>query len=125
MSGTTGAADSGEEPDALASRDHVVCEIRDEIEQRGYYLAHVDPLPAQALIDLRWAGQAAGRALGRQVRTFASAAGARQPGKISVVVVPVDASAAGDTWLSGPGRSVVEHVVGRQSDLSVRRSLSA
>ena len=98
--------------DPFASRDVTISEIVDQIERRGYLLAHVSPQPAQALIDLRWTAQMAGRRLGRQFRTYASAIGAQQSQKVTVVVAPLDLSVTADLEVREQVRSVIEEVLG-------------
>ena len=80
----------GRAPDAdmLRAREALTALIVAQINQNGYFIAHVDPQPHQQLIDLRWAAQVAGRVLGRRTRTHTSAIGARHPGKVTVLVAP-------------------------------------
>lgn len=89
--------------DALRAREALTAMIVAQINTNGYFLAHVDPQPHQQLIDLRWAAQVAGRVLGRRTRTHASAVGARQPGKITVLIAPDEVRTVTDDH----GRSVV------------------
>jgi hypothetical protein len=98
--------------DPFASRDVTITEIVDQIERRGYFLAHVSPQPTQALIDLRWAAQMAGRRLGRPLRTYASAIGAQQSQKITLVVAPLDLSVTDDVQTRELVRSVIDDLVG-------------
>jgi len=98
--------------DPFSSRDATIVEIVDQIERRGYFLTHVSPQPTQALIDLRWAAQMAGRRLGRQLRTYASAIGAQQSQKITLVVAPLDLSLTGDVRSRDQVRSVIEELAG-------------
>lgn len=84
--------------DAITAREHLMGMIADQIRDRGYYFADLAPNPPQALVDLRWAAQMAGRLIGCRTRTYASAVGQRVPMKIAVVVAPVDPSREGSRF---------------------------
>ena len=85
--------DTGEDArtgdDLIEGRECLVARIVEELGRQGYYLTHVGSHAGQALIDLRWAAQLAGRELGRRTRTYASTAGQRLPGMVTVIVAPV------------------------------------
>ena len=74
--------------DILCAREAMIDQIAARIDAQGYFLTHLDPHSPQHLVDVRWAAQAAGRMLGRRTRTLASTIGARQPGKVTVLVAP-------------------------------------
>jgi hypothetical protein len=99
----------GEVADA---REILIGTIVDEVRRYGYFLVYVDPHPFQRVIDLRWAAQNAGRALGRRLRTYTSAVGAQQKGLVSVVVAPANIPAHDnvrvmvDRIVSAPGDDV-------------------
>jgi hypothetical protein len=76
------------ERNAITARDSLMGRIVNQIRQRGYYIADVDPSPEQAFIDLRWAARMAGRVLGYRTETHTSALGGRLPMKITIVVTP-------------------------------------
>jgi hypothetical protein len=94
------------------ARDVLIGTIVDEVRRCGYFLVYVDPHPFQRVIDLRWAAQNAGRALGRRLRTYTSAVGAQQKGLVSVVVAPANIPAQDrvqvmvDRIVSAPGDHV-------------------
>ena len=93
--------------------------ISEAVSSQGFYLAHVDSPPGQVLTDLRWAAQLAGRALDRRTRTYASAVGRRVPGKITVIVAPVEIRTAAEV----PGRDAARTVI--EDLLDVRGAVSA
>lgn len=92
---TTGDGSSG--GDALASRDRLVVQIVDQVARQGYFMADVPAQPAQGVIDLRWAAQAAGRALGRRMQTCARESGTQH---VTVITAPVDAASTIDQLLN-------------------------
>lgn len=99
--------------DALRAREALTAKIVAQINTNGYFLAHVDPQPHQQLIDLRWAGQVAGRVLGRRTRTHASAVGAREPGKITVLIAPDEVHTVTDDHGRSFVRTLLEELVQR------------
>jgi hypothetical protein len=76
--------------DALGAREALTALIVDQITTNGYFLAHVDAQPHQHLVDLRWAAQLAGRALGRRTRTQITEISALRAGKVAVLIAPDD-----------------------------------
>lgn len=89
---TTGDGSSGR--DALTSRDRLVVQIVDQVARQGYFMAHVPAQPAQGVIDLRWAAQSAGRALGRRMQTCTRELESQHVGLVTVIAMPVDATAS-------------------------------
>jgi hypothetical protein len=107
---------------AITARECLMGTIVNQIRRRGYYLADLDPNPAQRLIDLRWAAQMAGRLIGCRTQTYASALGKRLPMKVTVVVAPVKPGREGFVF-EGPVRSIVEDLLQlRVTDHSRRKS---
>jgi hypothetical protein len=81
---------AGTVPDTAAARTQLVHAIAGDLRRQRYHLVHLDPYPTQRIIDLRWAAQQAGRAVGWQVRAYTSAVGAYEVGRVSVIVAPVE-----------------------------------
>jgi hypothetical protein len=108
--------------DAITARECLMGTIANQIRGRGYYFADLDPTPTQALIDLRWAAQMAGRLIGCRTETYASAVGRRVPMKITVVVAPVKPSGEG-SGSDARVRSIVEDLLQlRVADHAARQS---
>jgi hypothetical protein len=108
--------------DAITARECLVGTIADQIRERGYYAADLEPNPPQAVVDLRWAAQMAGRLIGCRTETYASAAGKRLPRRITVVVAPVKSSREG-YGVDARVRSVIEDLLQlRVPDRAVRKS---
>jgi hypothetical protein len=82
--------------DVLTAREQLVEAISSQIGRQGYYLSNIDPAPHQALVDVRWAAQVAGRQLGKPMRTYTSAVGKRSPGKITVIIAPLEAGSVAE-----------------------------
>jgi len=96
--------------DAITARECLMGRIAEQIRAHGYFFADLDPNAPQALVDLRWAAQMAGRQIGCRTETYASAVGKCVPMKITVVVSPLGPSR------DGPGsdarvRSIVEDLL--------------
>ncbi|MBW8751241.1 MAG: hypothetical protein JF565_07430 [Propionibacteriales bacterium] len=95
--------------DFIGARDCLVGRIVGQLRSQGHYVAHIDAHTGQALIDLRWAAQMAGREIDRHTRTYVSALGRRMPGMVTVIVAPVEA------WSDLPGaeraRSAIEELL--------------
>jgi len=115
---------SGTEEEAQCARESLVRAIAEQIQQRGYFRAHLAPQPAQAMIDLRWAAQMAGRSVGRQVRTYASSVGANRPDLVTLVVVPTETRTAAERALHDRSRALVEDLLTGETRF-LRRPLSA
>lgn len=79
-------ADSGHK--RLIDRDGLVEEMMAQIRQTGYYLVHLDRLPTEAVIDLRWAACIVGKQIGTRTTMTVSKVGEHEPGKTSVVIGP-------------------------------------
>lgn len=110
------------ETDAITARECLMGMIVNQIRGRGYYVADVEPNPPQALVDLRWAAQMAGRLIGCRTETYASAVGRGLPMKITVVVAPVKPSREGSA-LDGRVRSIIEGLLQlRVPDHAARKS---
>jgi hypothetical protein len=108
--------------DAITARECVMGRIAKQIRAHGYFFADLDPNAPQALVDLRWAAQMAGRQIGCRVETYASAAGRCVPMKITVVVAPLGPSPDGP-GLDAPVRSILEDVLQlKVSDRTTLRS---
>ena len=118
----TGGTGAEMDVDAITARECLMGTITGQIRARGYFVAELDPNPPQALIDVRWAGQMAGRLIGCRTETYASGVGARVPRKITVVVAPVRPSR--DGWgFDARVRSVVQDLLQlRTIDHPTRRS---
>lgn len=98
--------------DAITARESLMGKIVSQISDRGYYFADVDPGRPQALVDLRWAAQMAGRLIGCRTETHASAVGKRVPRKVTVVVVVAPANANRDGWgFDARVKSIVEDLL--------------
>jgi hypothetical protein len=97
----------------LRAREALIDQIASQIADHGYFLTHLDPQSPQLLVDLRWAAQAAGRTLGRRTRTLASAVGAREPGKVSVLVAPDETCTVTDERGHSRPRTLLEVLVDR------------
>lgn len=107
---------------AITARECLMGTIADQIRERGYYCADLAPNPPQALVDLRWAAQMAGRLIGCRTQTYASAVGKRLPMTITVVVAPVKPSREGSR-LDARVRSIIEDLLQlRVSDHTARKS---
>jgi hypothetical protein len=78
------------EDSSINTRDQIADEMACQIRRQGYYVTYVLPQRHQALTDLRWAAQLAGRLLSRRTTTYASAVGLQHPGMITLVVAPTD-----------------------------------
>jgi hypothetical protein len=109
--------------DAIASRERLIDRVVEQIRRQGYFLAHLDPQPMQEIIDVRWAAQMAGRAIGRQVRTYASSVGATQPQKVTVVVAATEACSPSDIRARDRARMVIEDLLMVQSALPRPRGI--
>lgn len=96
-----------DQADLLDTRECLARRITDALVTQGYYLAHVDWPASQVLTDMRWAAQLAGRAIDRRTRTYASRVGRRIPGKITVIVAPVEIWSTFDI----PGRDAVRSAI--------------
>lgn len=116
---------SGTDDEAQSAREALVLAIAEQIQHRGYFRAHLAPQPAQAMIDLRWAAQMAGRDVGRQVRTYASSVGANRPDLVTLVVVPTEARTAAELVLRDRSRALVEDLLTGETRFLSRRPLSA
>ena len=92
----------------LCARDVLAPRIVEDIERQGYFLTHIPAFPPQELIDLRWAGQMAGRMLGQHTRTYASPVGAQEPGKVTVVVALTEVHSPEDVQRMRQVRAVIE-----------------
>ena len=95
--------------DLEAVRKELTAEIADALHKEGYFLRHLAPLPEQAMVDVRWAAQAAGRAVGRRVHSHTSAVSQYVPGKITLLITPERHSEDG---LSGYALDLVERLLG-------------
>jgi len=115
---------SGSDDEAQSAREGLVLAIAEQIESRGYFRAHLAPLPAQAMIDLRWAAQMAGRTVGRPVRTYASSLGANRPDMVTLVVVPTEARTPTELALRDRSMPLVEDLLTGETRF-LRRPLSA
>jgi hypothetical protein len=114
----------GEPGDAIRTRECLIGQIVAQIRRQGFFLAHLDPMPFQYLIDLRWAAQAAGRTMERQVRTFASAVGARLPGKITVVIAPTDFVCPDEAARKAAVLLLVEDILAVRGNVAAKRSVA-
>jgi hypothetical protein len=95
--------------DILTARDQLVEAISNQIELHGYYLSTMDPSPHQALVDVRWAAQLAGRRLGQPLRTYASTDGKPCPGKITLIIAPLETrSREDDDFCDRPPNAIGE-----------------
>lgn len=97
--------------DLIEARDRLVRRIADAVASQGYYLAHLEAPAGQVLTDLRWAAQLAGRAVGRRTRTYASTIGKRVPGKVTVIVAPVEIWSASEVPGRDAARAVIEDLL--------------
>lgn len=104
--------------DLITTRERLVGRITEAVAKQGYYLAHIDSPASQVLTDLRWAAQLAGRAIGRHTRTYASAVGRRIPGKITVIVAPVEIWSAAELPGRDAARCVIEDLLRVHSAVS-------
>jgi hypothetical protein len=95
--------------DFIGARACLVGRIVGQLRSQGHYVGHIDAHTGQALIDLRWAAQMAGREIGRHTRTYVSAPGRRVPGMVTVIVAPVE------EWSDVPGanraKSAIEELL--------------
>ena len=107
--------------DVLAERERLVHVIVEQVQRQGYYVAHVCPQPTQAIIDLRWAAQAAGSILGRHTCTYASAIGRRRPGMITVVVAPTESRTVQEIELRDHARAMIEGLIAAHTRLRAVR----
>ncbi len=75
--------------DPIAARAQLAERIGRQVRRRGYFLADLDQdqARAQALADLRWAAQVAGRALDRAMRTYVEGVGYHVPGAATFTAV--------------------------------------
>jgi hypothetical protein len=110
--------------DVITARESLMGKIVSQISDRGYYLADFDPGRPQALVDLRWAAQMAGRLIGCRTETHASAVGKRLSRKVTVVVVVVPANSNRDGWgFDARVRSIVEDLLrSKETDQAVEKS---
>jgi hypothetical protein len=99
--------DNSNGSDFIGARDCLVDRIVADLRGRGYFLAQLDSRAGQAIIDIRWAAQLAGRLVGRRTRTYASAVGKRLPGMVTVIVAPVEAWSGGYPAGGGSGAPAV------------------
>jgi hypothetical protein len=90
------------------ARDDLVAAIVEQVHRHGCYRVDLTPQPLQAIVDLRWAAQQAGRVLGHRLRACASTVGAREPDLVTMIVAPVEA------W-STSGTAAHTHQAGRLS----------
>ena len=95
----------------LASRDCLTRTIVEQIAEQGFYQVSLDQQPLQAIIDLRWAAQVAGRVMGRQIRTYASTSGTKPARTVTVIVAPTDVRCAADVRTREYVRGLIERLI--------------
>jgi len=70
-------------------------EIAAKLWINGEYVAEVDPLPTQRLVDLQWAAHQAGRVLGGRAKVKVTGTLGRDPRSVTVTVTYVDSNGLG------------------------------
>lgn len=108
----------------IGTQQATVAAIVAGIHRHGYYLAHIEPHPQQRIIDLRWAGQLAGRVLDRKTRCHTSAIGALEPGMVTVVVAQVDARSLEEVRKREDALAVIEDLARRSHPARPSRAIA-
>jgi hypothetical protein len=95
----------------ISARERLAETMVAQIRRRGYYRTYAPPQPSQAIIDLRWAAQIAGRDLSRRTRTYASSVGQQRPGMITIVVAPIETKTLEEIHLRDTARALIEELL--------------